>query len=168
MRFSITATITPKFDSKIIYREWIERDWIEFQDSAYSLGEKMLSFMHQVIANKSKSDKDKLTGDLVRSIKLYGTAGAGQSEIWWGIGKIAELEKYWGIINFGGSGWNGMYHIVPGEFENGKFNYDPTSKKGKRLPSGVKGIIAPMNYVGETTLQLDSELMNILKTIKGK
>jgi hypothetical protein len=187
MQFSITASITPQFDSKIIYHETIEKDWMIFQSEAYSLGEKMLAYMRNYIADNSK--RSGKTGNLIQAIKLYGQAGAGTAQIWWGIGHIPELNsiaKYWTLLNFGGMSWAGLTgKAVPGSFDghapdfnmagtgvgNERFTHSPYIKNehGKEgnyfmhVHSPIKGI----NYIESTTLMLDNELQNLIKVIKS-
>jgi len=163
----ISVTITPKFDSKIIYNEFIEKNWFEFQEQLFDAGNKMLSYMQGFIASKIKGES---TGNLVRSIKLYSEAGAGTAEVSWGIGLISEMDAiapYWHIIDVGGSSFSGDYHFVPGFFEGNKFKYNPMMAEGKSLPSGVKGIITPMHYISATRLELDREIQRIIQSLKG-
>ena len=164
----ITVNITPKFDSKIIYHDWIEKDWFNFQNQLFEAGNTMLSYMQNFIASKTKGES---SGNLVRSIKFYGVAGAETGSVAWGIGLIPEMDvlaPYWHIIDVGGSSFQGDYHFVPGEFSGGKFTYIPGSTEGKMLPSGVKGVIKPMHYVDATRLQLDKEIQRIITSLKGK
>ena len=163
----ISVSITPNFDSKIIYNEFIEKNWFEFQSALFDAGNTMLSYMQQYITSKVKGES---TGNLVRSIKLYQEAGAGTASVSWGIGLISEmnaLAPYWHIIDVGGSGFKGDYHFVPGFFNGNKFVYNPMIAEGKSLPSGVKGIIKPMHYVDATRLQLDREIQRIIQSLKG-
>jgi hypothetical protein len=39
------------------------------------------------------------------------------------------------------------------------------SKEGKMLPSGVKGIIKPMNYIEASRLTLDNEIINLINKL---
>lgn len=164
----ISVTITPNFNSKIIYDEIIGKNWFEFQNQLFEAGNTMLSYMQQFITSKVKGES---TGNLVRSIKLYSEAGAGTGSVSWGIGLISEMDAlapYWHIIDVGGSGFKGDYHFVPGFFNGSKFVYNPMMAEGKMLPSGVKGIIKPMHYISATRLQLDKEIQRILTSLKGK
>lgn len=163
----ITVTITPHFDSKIIYHDWIKKDWFNFQNQLFEAGNTMLNYMQNFITSKIKGES---TGNLVRSIKLYSEAGAGTASVSWGIGLISEMDAlapYWHIIDVGGSSFKGDYHFVPGFFDGNKFKYNPMMVEGKSLPSGVKGIIKPMHYVDATRLQLDQEIQRIITSLKG-
>ena len=164
-----SATFDPKFDAKLIYDEIIAKNWFEIQLRVYELGNDMLSYMQQYITAQIKG-KDS-TGNLVRSIKLHAEAGAGEGTVAWGIGYIPEMNKiapYWRLMNYGGSTWHGDYHFVPGFFSGDKFVYNPTIKEGKALPSGVKGVITPMNYIDVTRMQADRELNKILRSLTNK
>ena len=164
----ITVKIIPHLDSKILYNEFIQKNWFEFQSELFEAGNKMLSYMQQYIASKIKGES---TGNLIRSIKLYSVAGAGTASVSWGIGLISEMDTlapYWHIIDVGGSSFTGNYHFVPGFFDGSKFNYNPTMQEGKMLPSGVKGVIKPMNYIEATRLQLDREIQRIITSLKGR
>ena len=91
------------------------------------------------------------------------------AEVGWGIGQIAEMKQiapYYYLVNYGGSTFKGLYHITPGEFVGGTFQYDSGSKKGKRLPSGTKGINNPLHYIEKSQSFMDSEIVNILTKIK--
>ena len=163
----ITVNITPKFDSKIIYHDWIEKDWFNFQNQLFEAGNTMLSYMQNFIASKTKGES---SGNLVRSIKFYGVAGSGTGMISWGIGLIPEMDAlapYWHIIDVGGSSFQGDYHFVPGFFDGKTFKYNPMMAEGKSLPSGVKGIIKPMHYISATRLQLDREIQRIIQSLKS-
>lgn len=162
----LSASITPKFNSKEIMSEWIKKDWFIFQDAVHDLGTEMLAYMQGFITERRKHPET--TGRLSSSIKLYPFGGFGQAEVGWGIGDMSVMSKlapYWYLINYGGSTFKGDYHFTPGYFEGGKFVYVPMSKDGKMLPSGVKGIIKPMNYIEASRLQLNNEILNLLNRI---
>jgi len=166
----ITVNITPKFDSKIIYHDWIEKDWFNFQNQLFEAGNTMLSYMQQYITSKIKGES---SGNLVRSIKFYGVAGSGTGMISWGIGLIPEMDAlapYWHIIDVGGSSFQGDYHFVPGRFHGtNKFTYMPGNSDGDgyMLPSGVKGVIKPMHFSDATRLELDREIQRIIQSLKS-
>jgi len=166
MAFEFKASFSPKFNVKEIVHQTIEKQWIEFQFRAFELGETMLSYMQTYIASQIKGDTS--SGNLVRSIKLYNEAGAGEAKVAWGIGLMTEmnvLAPYWKLINYGGVTWKGDYHFVPGHFEGNKFVYVPNSKDGEMLPSGVKTVIKGMNYIESTRMELDREINKILKQL---
>jgi len=163
----ITVSITPYLDSKILYNEFIQKNWFEFQSQLFEAGNKMLSYMQQYIASKIKGES---SGDLVRSIKFYGVAPAGTGSVSWGIGRISEMDMlapYWHIIDVGGSSFAGEYHFVPGFFDGSIFKYNPMMPEGKMLPSGVKGVIKPMHYIEATRIQLDREIQRIITSLRG-
>ena len=163
----ITVSITPYLDSKILYNELVQKNWFEFQSQLFEAGNTMLSYMQQYIASKIKGES---SGNLIRSIRFYGTAVAGTGSVNWGIGLISEMDAlapYWHIIDVGGSSFQGDYHFVPGFFDGKTFNYVPGSEEGRMLPSGVKGVIKPMHYVDATRLQLDKEIQRIITSLRG-
>jgi hypothetical protein len=164
----LSASFTPKFDSKTIYNEFIGKEWFKFQLLAYELGEHILQYLQTYINSHAKKEH---TGNLANAMTLERHAGAGEAQVSWGIGKISDLNiqvPYWKIINYGGSGWHGDYHFTPGFFNGDVFKYNPMMPEGKMLPSGVKGIIKPMNYVEASRMQLDRELNIIIKALTNK
>lgn len=165
----LSTNFTPKFDVIQIYNEMISKNWFEIQLKVYELGNEMLAYIQQYITSQIKS-KDS-TGNLVRSIKLDAQAGAGEGQVAWGIGYIPEMNKtapYWRLMNYGGSTWQGDYHFTPGFFDGGKFIYNPMIKEGQSLPSGVKGVITPMNYIDVTRMQAERALNKILRELTSK
>jgi hypothetical protein len=165
----ISASFTPKFNVNAIMSEWIQKDWFQFQYAIHELGTEMLNYMQGFITERRKHPAT--TGRLINSIKLYQFGGFGQAETGWGIGDMSVMSKiapYWYLINFGGSTFRGDYHFTPGYFEGGIFTYVPNSHEGKMLPSGVKGIIKPMNYIEASRLQLNNEIMNLLNKMANE
>lgn len=165
----LSAEFTPKFNSKEIMSEWIQKDWFILQDAIADLGVELLKYMQGFITERRKHSET--SGKLIDSIKLYPLGGFGQAEVGWGIGDMSVMSKlapYWYLINFGGSSFKGDYHFTPGYFEGGKFVYVPMSKEGKMLPSGVKGIIKPMNYIEASRLTLNNELINLLNKMANE
>ena len=163
----ISVTINPKFNGKSIYQEVVGTQWFKLQNLVAELGNHTLQYIQTYINTHAKKEH---TGNLAKTMKLDIVAGAGTGAVNWGIGKISELDMfapYWAIINFGGSSWEGDYHFVPGEFNGKTFQYNPGSKEGLMLPSGVKGIIKPMSYIEATRLQLDRDINIILQSLKA-
>ena len=171
MEFSFKVELTPEYNVHSIYSDWIEKDWALFQEAIDDLGQEMLDYIHGVIDKNAKYKTKAKSSKLMNSIKLYRNRNIGGAEIGWGIGLKSEMNQlapYWYLVNFGGLTWKGEYHITPGSFdEGGIFQYDPSSKKGKRLPSGTKGINYPLNYIQESQNQLDREVIMILTKIKA-
>ena len=165
----ISAKFTPKFNVQEIFSEWIQKDWYEFQYQVQELGNEMLTYMQGYI-NTSRKRPSEATGNLNNSIKLYPFGGFGMAEIGWGIGDMSIMSKlapYWYLINFGGSSFKGNYHFTPGFFDGGVFKYNPMIAEGKILPSGVKGVIKPMNYIDASQVQLNNRINIIINNIKN-
>src|SRR3989304_113342 len=177
----ITASITPKFDSKVIYNEWIEKNWFEFQEKVFELGNEMLAYIQQFIT--SKTHRDGSTGNLVRSIKLYPQAGAGTAEVGWGIGLMSEMDTlapYWYLINFGGyttiakegrgvAGFFGSNNAPDSTLAGsgvGTERFNQSSADG-RFYMKPHSLIIPMNYIESSRFELDRALQHILTSIKG-
>jgi hypothetical protein len=166
----ISASFTPKFNAKEIMSEWIQKDWFILQSAIADLGGEMLNYMQGFIEERRVRPTE-ATGKLSKNIKLYPMGGFGQAEVGWGIGDMSVMSKqapYWYIINFGGSSFKGEYHFTPGYFDGGIFKYVEGSKEGKMLPSGVKGIIKPMNYIEASRLMLQNELYNLLNKMANE
>ena len=158
------ANFTPQFNVKEIYDESIGHGSAWLSSLIYELGDTMLAYIQNYINTNSKSyDK---TGNLARSIKLYREPSKALGETSWGIGLISELESlapYYYLVNFGGTPkFGGEFHFTPGEFSGNEFHYTPSSKTGKKMPSGVKGTIAPMNFIENSTQRLEFEINQIL------
>jgi hypothetical protein len=163
---NISVSVYPKFDANEIYRDVIFLDWFKFQNLVGELSGHTLNYLQTYINSHSQKDH---SGNLANSMQVEMVAGAGTGSVGWGIGKISDLNiqaPYWRIINNGGSSFKGDYHFVPGFFNGNKFVYNPMMPEGKSLPSGVKGIIAPMNYIEATHFNLDREINIILKSLK--
>jgi hypothetical protein len=163
---NISVSVYPHFDANAIYRDVIFLDWFKFQNLIGELSGHTLSYLQTYINSHSQKDH---SGNLANTMKVEMPSGAGEAQVSWGIGKIADLDQfapYWRIINYGGSGFKGDYHFVPGFFNGNKFTYNPMMPEGKMLPSGVKGLIKPMNYIEATHLNLDREINIILKSLK--
>ena len=165
----ITISFSPKFDAKAIYLEAVKIPFVRLEAELTMLADTMLAYLQTYINTHSKGEH---TGNLANSMKIdYVSQHSGQIPMMgWGIGKISDLEitaPYWRIIDLGGSGFQGEYHFVPGEFSGNKFNYMPGITEGKMLPSGVKGIIKPMHYRDASNLQLDREIQRIITSLKG-
>ena len=170
MEFTFEAKFAPKWNTTEIYHDFIGKDWFRFQLAVYVLGQSTLAVIHDLI-NKTAQYKGKAkTNKLIDSIKL--TEFSGMGEVSWGIGQISEMNQlapYWYLVNFGGATFKGEYHITPGEFDTGGiFQYDPSAKTGKRLPSGTKGINYPLHYIENAQLYVDDEIRTIIEKIKAR
>jgi len=170
MEFTLKAELTPKWNTNEIYHDFIGKDWIRFQLAVYGLGQETLTVIHELIDKTAKYKGKPKTNKLIDSIKLYESSGMG--EVSWGIGNISEMNQlapYWYLVNFGGSTWKGESHITPGEFDTGgTFQYNPSAKTGKRLPSGTKGINYPLHYIENAQLYVDDEIRTIIAKIKAR
>ena len=165
----ISASFSPKFDAKTIYLEAVKIPFVKLEAELTDLADTMLSYLQTYINSNSQREH---SGNLANSMKIDYTSqkGGEAPSMGWGIGKFSDLDKlapYWYLINYGGSSFKGDYHFVPGFFNGNKFTYNPMIAEGKSLPSGVKGIIAPMHYVDVSRIQLDKEIQRILTSLKG-
>ena len=165
----ITISITPKFNVAEIYLDSVKIPFVKLEGELTDLADTMLAYLQTYINSHSKGEH---TGNLAKSMKIeYSSQKGGESpSMGWGIGHMLYLDvfaPYWHIINYGGSGFKGDYHFVPGFFEGGKFKYNPMMAEGKSLPSGVKGIIKPMNYIEESRAELDRQIQRIITSLKG-
>ena len=160
----ITVSFTPKFNVQEIYLDSIKIPFVKLEAELTDLADTMLAYLQTYINSHSKGEH---TGNLAKSMKIeYSSQKGGEApSMGWGIGHMLYLDvfaPYWHIINYGGSGFKGYYHFVPGFFNGNKFVYNPTIAEGKSLPSGVKGIIKPMNYIEESRAELDRRINQII------
>ena len=170
----ITVKITPRFSAKEIYDETIGRQWFEFQNQSFMLGQKMATYMSSYI--NSHRHRRGGTGRLAKSMKFEGFTSAGM--ISWGIGHIPDLPAYYYVINYG--------RMVTGEpFVPFKGNFVPGSFEGKRPSSALKGgverfnigdgsgifmkpgsVVRPIHYIEATYARLNANLSALLAKIR--
>jgi len=177
------VTITPTFRIHEWTRRNIERDWIDFQDRALILGQRIHSYMiNYIMANKKRGQSPHLDGTLPleKSIKLHILATA-PARIVWGIGDLSILQTqspHWYVINYGKTVSGSRFipaggKAVPGYFQpsgapdankrNGRepFIYDPGM-----FVMYPKNPIRPINYIQASQFKLSSEFRVLLATLK--
>lgn len=171
--------ITPKFNVKEIINSTIKKDWFEFQDKAFELGQKMHAFIINYIESNHKRRGG--TGKLAKAINLEKATPPGT--IFWGIGNIEILQQkapYWYVVNYGKM-VGGLPFIpnrgkfVPGSFEGTapasalregvqKFNYNDGSGMGMY----PKNPIRPMNYIQVTRASFNRRLSSLIRSLKRR
>lgn len=168
-------TITPRFDTQEIINTTIKKDWFEFQNEAFNLGEIIRNYM-QAYINTHRHRRGG-TGRLAKSITFKGLTGAGF--VSWGIGNISRLPAYWYVINYGKMVTGGEFipargKFVPGSFEGNRpisslkggvqrFNYKDGSGFG--MKPGIP--VRPINYIQATRAKLDIDMNILLAKFKG-
>ena len=166
--------ITPRFSAKEIVDECITKQWFEFQNSAFLLGQRTAIYMQNYINSKRKRRGG--TGRLAKAMNFEGFTSAGL--VSWGIGRIASLPDYWYVINYGKMVTGGAFvpfkgKFIPGSFEGSqpnsalkggveKFNIGDGSNMGMR----PKSVVRPMNYIQATRARLNANLTAILERIR--
>ena len=181
MSFNLTASFTPKFITSKIVSETITKDWFQFQDRVFDLGQTILQYLQTYIT--SHSHRDGKTGTLANAMRLYSKAVPGEATVGWGIGKISELDQlapYWHLVNFGGKTFVAQFGMGVG----GSFNGDApiSSKAGTNIGTQrfdwapytegsfvmfPKNPIRPMNYIEATKMQIDREIRTLLIQVKN-
>lgn len=176
-------TITPRFNVHQWAVKKIDSNWIDFQDRAFRLGQRIHAYMiGYIISHKKRAQSPHLDGTLPleTSIKLHIISTA-PAIISWGIGHIPSIQAqspHWYVINYGKT-VSGARFIpargkgVPGYFQpsgapsankiNGRepFIYDPGT-----FMMYPKNPIRPMNYIESTQFRLENEFRVLLATLK--
>jgi len=174
-------TITPKFNTRQIVNEAIDRKWFTFQAQLFSLGHEILGYMQGYInANTKRSGN---TGKLANAMTIDVIAGAGKGMVFWGIGKMSELQQsvpYWYVVNYGKMITGQPYIPFHGKTTPGSFGGNrPDSamsgqgtehfdnNDGSGFSVSAKTPIRPMNFISASRHQLDVRLRLILASLTG-
>jgi len=172
----IKLTVTPKFNTKEIIDNTIGKFWFQFQLSAFNLGLKTQQYMINYI--KTHKHRAGGTGLLESSINLETASSPGS--ISWGVGAIANLPKYWYVVNYGKKVTGedfipGMGKVRPVMFSDGGAD---ASKRGAGTGQvwGIRNIIGeneplpskirPLNYMQATRAKLNANLRNLINRLK--
>ena len=169
--------VTPRFNSKEIIRDTIEKDWKKFVKAMYKLGKRTKDYMKNYITINVHRPSGS-TGNLAKSINLYRIAT--MDRLFIGVGSIAVLNKkapYWYVVatgkKVGGAPFiPGGGKLVPGYFGDGdrplsgkgtqRFTYAPYQGKFMMKP----GVIRPIRYIQATWARAEIELSTLLATFK--
>jgi len=164
-------SISPKFSVKEIVDSTIGKDWIKFQAGAFDMGKRLHAYMINFL--NSHKHRRGGNGKLAKSINFEVKAGAGLGTIFWGLGNISSLPKYYYWANFGGQIPAGG-GFVPGSFEGSrpesglrggveKFNYKDGSGFGMKPGTVARGI----HYIEATRTRLNASLRALLLRLKS-
>lgn len=174
--------ITPRFHTREIMLDTLQKDWFILQAGAMEIGQKLHKYIQSYVNSHRKREGG--TGNLAKSINFESKAGAGMGMISWGIGNINLLNTnapYWYVVNYGKTVGGAPYipnhgNFVPGYFRGGdgrpraemtgkgkeSFVYEPNSGKGM-FP---KTPIRPMNYIQATRAKLTRDVRLLLNKFK--
>jgi len=174
--------VTPRFKTKKLWDETVQKDWFKFQERALVLGYRTLRYMKSYINANRKREGG--SGNLAKSVDFVKEAGAGLGRIFWGIGSLDRLNTrapYWYVVNSGKTVSGSPYipargGFVPGYFRGGdgrpKAEYAGKGREHFDYQSGAgSGIwpthpIRPINYIQASQVKMELELTKILQALK--
>lgn len=179
------VTITPKFNVHRWAKIKLDKNWMNFQDRALRLGQRIHSYMiGYIVSHKKRAQSPHLDGTLPleKSIKFDILATA-PAKISWGIGHIPTLQAqspYWYVLNYGKT-ISGKKFIpaggkaVPGYFQpsgrpmaNKRNGREPFIYSPGTFVMYPKNPIRPINYIQASQFKLGNEFRILLATLKAK
>lgn len=172
--------ITPKFNIREIMDDTIKKDWFQFQEKAFFLGEKLRRYMQAYINSHRRRSGG--SGNLANSINFDKMSRPGT--VGWGIGHIPTLMNrapYWYVVNYGKTVSGKPYVPNYGGFVPGKFRGGDGRPKSEYAGKGVERFdyqsgagsgmwpahaIRPMNYIQATMIKLDKSFKALILTLR--
>jgi len=166
--------ITPKFNIHEWTRKKIETNWMDFQNRALRLGQKIHSYMiSYIMAHKKRAQSPHLDGTLPleKSIQLHIISTA-PARIEWGIGHIPSLQAqspHWYVINYGktvsgrrfipggGKGIPGYFQPSGAPNASKKNGGEPFIYSPNTFLMYPKRAIRPINYIQSSQFKLGNE-----------